>query len=63
MSKYDSLKYWARTKARITHYCRECGALVKQGDFYYKEKIDFVHPPNIALGEVCDRCCEKTSTD
>jgi len=57
MSKYDSLKYWAKTKARISHRCQRCGAIVNKGEFYYKEKIDFVNPPpGLHFGELCEKC-------
>jgi hypothetical protein len=45
MGKYDSLKYWAKVKARVPHRCQRCGAMIDKGEFYYKEKIDFVRPP------------------
>jgi hypothetical protein len=61
MSKYDSLKYWKRTKARISHICQRCGVLVGKGEFYYKERIDYVNPPpSLILGELCERCAEET---
>lgn len=61
VSKYDSLKYWVRVKARVPHRCQGCGAIVNKGEFYYKEKIDFVNPPpGFALGELCEACGEKT---
>jgi DNA modification methylase len=59
MSKYDNLKYWAKTKARIPHHCQKCGAVVPKGEFYYKEKVDFLHPPGLAFGELCLKCGEE----
>jgi hypothetical protein len=57
MSKYDDLKYWAKVKARVTHRCEKCEAIINNGDFYYKEKIDSVNPPpGFALGELCEKC-------
>ncbi|MBA7614164.1 hypothetical protein ES703_21427 [subsurface metagenome] len=58
MSKYDSLKYWTKVKARIPHQCHRCGATVPKGEFYYKEKVDFVKPPNLMLSELCPTCYE-----
>ena len=58
MSKYDALKYWAKTKARISHHCHQCGAVILKGEFYYREKVDFVHSPGLALGELCLKCGE-----
>jgi len=61
ISKYDSLKYWAKIKARVLHRCQRCEAIVNEGEFYYKQKINFVNPPpGFALGELCERCGEDT---
>ena len=62
MIKYDSLKYWAKVKARVPHKCQKCKASIGKGEYYYKEKIDFVNAPSLVLGELCLRCGEsKTS--
>lgn len=45
MGKYDSQKYWAKVKARVPHRCQRCGIVSDKGEYYYKEKIDFVSPP------------------
>jgi len=60
MSKYDSLKRWTKVQARVSHHCQKCEELVNKGEFYYKEKIDFVNSsPGICLGELCERCGEE----
>jgi hypothetical protein len=57
MSKYDSLKYWAKVKARTSHNCEKCGAIINKGDLYYKEKIDYGNPPpGFHFGELCEKC-------
>ena len=57
MGKYDSLKYWAKVKARVPHRCQQCNALIEKGEFYYKERIDLVSPPpGFVFGELCHRC-------
>ena len=61
MNKYDSLKYWARVKARVPHRCQKCGAAINKGVFYYKEKVNFVnHPLGFHYGELCQKCGTET---
>lgn len=60
MRKYDSLKYWAKVKARIPHRCQRCNEFIDKGEYYYKEKIDFVNPPpGLIFGELCQKCGEE----
>jgi len=59
MSKYDRLKYWAKTKARIQHRCHKWGNIIQKGEFYYKEKVDFVHTVGLELREMCLKCGEE----
>lgn len=62
MSKYNSLKYWAKVKARVPHHCQICGAIINKGEFYYKEKIDFVNPsPVLLLGNCVKSVVRKPS--
>jgi len=61
MHKYESLKYWAKIKARIPHRCQRCGVTISKKEFYYKERIDFVKPPpGLILRELCERCSQHT---
>ena len=61
MSKYNNLKYWAKVKARVPHHCQNCGAIINKGEFYYREKIDFVNPPpGFDFKELCKKCGEET---
>lgn len=61
MNKYDDLKYWAKVKSRVTHRCEKCGLSINKGDFYFKEKIDFVNPPpGLVLEELCEKCWAET---
>ena len=60
MGKYESLKYWAKVKARVLHRCHNCDATIRKGDVYYKEKVNFVNPaPASILGELCEGCGQK----
>jgi hypothetical protein len=64
MSKYDNLKYWAKVKARAPHRCQQCNTLIEKGEFYYKEKVDFVNPPpGFVLGELCQKCGDGRGLD
>lgn len=57
MVKYDSLKYWAKVRARVPHRCQRCGTVIGKGEYYYKEKLDFVSsPPGLVFGELCEKC-------
>lgn len=57
VGKYDALKYWVRVKARAPHRCQACGVGIGKGEFYYRERIDFVRPPpGLVLGELCEKC-------
>jgi len=61
MSKYESLKYWVKIKARVPHCCQKCGVTINKGEFYYKEKIDFVKPPpGLVFRELCEKCGHET---
>ncbi len=62
MSKYDSLKYWAKVKARTIHKYHRCARIIKAGDLYYREKIDFVNPPpGYVFAELCQQCGEQAN--
>jgi len=54
--KYEHTKYLKRVKARISHGCRNCGSPINVGDFYYKECIDVMKPPNLVLKDYCEPC-------
>jgi hypothetical protein len=59
MTKYESVKYLVKQKARIQHECHRCGKLIKSGDFYFKEKIDMSKPPSLILYDFCIECIER----
>jgi hypothetical protein len=56
MTKYEQAKYLVKTKARIGHNCYLCGRKIKNGDCYYKEKLDMQKPPSLILKEFCEKC-------
>ena len=59
MGKYDGLKYWAR----VPHRCQRCGTVIDNGEYYYKEKIDFVKPPpGLVFRELCQKCGEEAKS-
>ncbi len=59
MSKYDSLKFLKKTKARISHACDNCRVEIKKGEIYYPESIGRVNAPRIKLRKFCKKCYEK----
>lgn len=63
MSKYDALKFFKATKARILHVCVNCGQEIKKGDIYYRETIEMVNAPGVKLMEFCSKCYEKLHLD
>ena len=58
MSKYDSLKFLKKTKARYFYICEneKCRKEIKAGEFYYKESIGMVNAPRIKLKKFCYEC-------
>ena len=58
-SKYDSLKFLKRTKARVVHRCDKCGKLINPGEFYYAEtlKDKFLH--TLHNKKFCESCYKK----
>lgn len=59
MSKYDSLKFLKKTKARISHTCYNCRTEINGGEIYYPESIGRVNAPGIKLKKFCRKCYEK----
>lgn len=59
MSKYDNLKFFKKTKARVNHICMKCGQQINTGDFYYAEDIKdkFLH--SLHRKKFCKNCYEK----
>jgi hypothetical protein len=56
MSKYDNLKFFKKTKARVNHICMNCGEQINTGDIYYPEKIKdkFLH--SLRRKKLCKKC-------
>ena len=54
--KYEEAKSVKRLKARTNHSCCNCGKVISVGDFYFKESIAMMKPPNLVLKEYCDAC-------
>ena len=59
MSKYDNLKFFKKTKARVNHICMKCGQQINTGDFYYAEnmKDKFLH--SLHRKKFCIKCYEE----
>ena len=45
MNKYDNLKIWKQTKARVNHSCINCEKQINVGELYYAEELKdkFLH--------------------
>lgn len=56
MRKYNSLKFFKETKARIPHICNKCEKAIKEGEIYYAESIGKVNAPGISLKKFCKNC-------
>ena len=56
MGKFDDLKILKRIKARTSHLCVKCGAVVNISEFYYAEvlKDKFLHSLN--RKKYCEKC-------
>jgi len=56
MSKYNSLKFLKKTKARVNHRCNKCGRIINSGSFYYAETIKdkFLH--TLHNKKFCEDC-------
>jgi hypothetical protein len=63
MSKYDSLKFLKKTKARISHICDKCGHEINAGEIYYGESIGRVNAPRIKLNKFCNKCFQNYGND
>jgi len=59
MSKYDSIKFLKRTKARLAHICDNCGGEISQGDIYFPESIGKVNAPGVRLKKFCKDCSDE----
>jgi len=59
ISKYDNIKFFKKTNARMNHVCIECGQQIDAGDFYYAEEIrdKFLH--SLHGKKLCKNCYEK----
>jgi len=59
MSKYNHLKFFKKTKARIEHQCNNCGAIISKDEFYYAEELKdkFLH--SLHRKKLCNNCYEK----
>lgn len=56
MSKYNSLRFFKKTKARVNHICTNCGEKINVGDIYYPEEIKdkFLH--SLHGKKLCKKC-------
>jgi len=59
MSKYNNLKFFKRTQARIGHKYYNCGKLIDPGDFYYSEKLKDRFLYSLHLKKFCKNCYQK----
>ena len=59
MSKYNSIKFLKKTRARISHVCYKCRKEIKKGEIYYSESIGRINAPGIKLNKFCRICYEQ----
>ena len=59
MSKYNSIKFLKKTKARISHICEYCNQEIKKGEIYYPESIGRINALGVKLRKYCIKCYEK----
>jgi hypothetical protein len=59
MSKYNSIKYLKKTKARISHICECCNEEIKKGEIYYPESVGRINAPGVKLRKFCMNCYKK----
>ncbi len=59
MSKYNSLKFLKKTKARVNHVCENCGKEIESGDLYYKETVKDKFLYSLHAKKFCTECYEK----
>ena len=59
MGKYNQLKILKKTKARVSHFCSQCGKEIESVGFYYKEtgRDRFLH--SLHAKKFCEECYEK----
>lgn len=59
MGKYDQLKFLKKTKARVNHYCSNCGKEIRSGSYYYVETVrdKFLH--SLHPKKFCAECYGK----
>jgi len=59
MGRYDNLKIFKETKARVNHSCTNCGQKINAGDIYYAEEIKdkFLH--SLHRKKFCIKCYEE----
>ncbi len=59
VSKYDNLKFFKKTKARVSHKCFKCNQQIIAGDYYYAETIKdkFLH--SLHNKKICENCYER----
>jgi len=64
MSKYDSVKEWARVRARISHTCDRCAALIESKTNYHSERLSgrISKPLGLYLGKLCVTCYERSAS-
>jgi hypothetical protein len=59
MSKFDNLKYFKRTKARVIHICIDCNSVIEIGEYYYSETIKDKFLNSLHRKKLCAHCFGK----
>jgi len=59
MGKYDNLKFFKKTKARVSHACLKCGQQINIGDYYYAEEIKDKFLYSLHRKKLCNKCYEE----
>jgi hypothetical protein len=59
MNKYDNLKIWKQTKARVNHSCINCEKQINVGELYYAEELKdkFLH--SLHRKKLCNKCYQE----
>jgi len=59
MGKYNNIKYFKATRARVIHICSNCETQINPGEIYYPEEIKdkFLH--SLHRKKLCKNCYEK----
>lgn len=60
VSKYDNLKFFKKTKARVNHICVRCEQQINASDYYAEEiKDKFLH--SLHRKKLCNKYYEEVN--